>query len=339
MPPPPAAAAAEPVPEETAQPRRRRRAPPGETSAGSKDPELDAIDAAPTAADDKRVYTPAPTMLRFHESNKKVRAILGPVGSGKSSTCCLEILSRAMRVPPLGEGRVRHSRWLVARSTYAELKSTTIRTFKYWLGHLGRFRFGSPITYEAKQSLPDGTTMHLEVEFMPLDGEDAVKRLRSLELTGCWLNEASLIEANHIVEIIGRLRFRGNDYPRDRQPWRGIIIDSNMPTTRHWLYEAFEKDPPDNHELFLQPPALLRRPDGKYDPNPEAENTSTILIWSPATTSEFGARSTYWCSVSMALSLMGGLSTKARGHGGLTFRTAQYRLHATCRWLLGWTGA
>jgi hypothetical protein len=192
--------------------------------------------------------------------------------SGKSTTCCIEILSRAMRVPPLGEKKVRHSRWLVARSTYAELKSTTIKTFRYWLGHLGKFRFGSPITFEAKQALPDGTYLHLEVEFLPLDGEDAVKRLRSLEITGAWLNEGSLIEANHITEILGRLRFRGNDYPRDKQPWRGIIIDSNMPNRRHWMYEVFEKDQPSNHELFLQPPALLRRPDGGYDPNPDAEN-------------------------------------------------------------------
>jgi hypothetical protein len=259
---------------EALPPRRRRKeqsAYDAEYSSPDYDPDLDFGDA-PTAQDDQRVYEPAATMLRFHESNKKVRALLGPVGSGKSTTCCIEILSRAMRVPPLGEKKVRHSRWLVARATYAELKSTTITTFRYWLGHLGKFRFGSPITFEAKQALPDGTTMHLEVVFLPLDTEDAVKRLRSLEITGAWLNEGSLIEANHITEILGRLRFRGNDYPQNRQPWRGIIIDSNMPNRRHWLYEVFELDPPGNHELFIQPPALLRRPDGGYDPNPDAEN-------------------------------------------------------------------
>ena len=266
-----------PVPEPEVTPKkRRRRSAAVEDGEGAGyttgyDPDLD-FGEAPLAVEDQRVYEPAPTMLRFHESNKKVRAILGCVGSGKSTTCCIEILSRAMRVPPLGEKKVRHSRWLVARSTYAELKSTTIKTFRYWLGHLGKFRFGSPITFEAKQALPDGTYLHLEVEFLPLDGEDAVKRLRSLEITGAWLNEGSLIEANHITEILGRLRFRGNDYPRDKQPWRGIIIDSNMPNRRHWMYEVFEKDRPSNHELFLQPPALLRRPDGGYDPNPDAEN-------------------------------------------------------------------
>jgi hypothetical protein len=231
---------------------------------------VDGTEVSRVSSSDGQQYCFVTTTGFFVARHNKCVFITG--NSGKSTTCCLEILSRAMRVPPLGEKKIRHSRWLVARSTYAELKSTTIKTFRYWLGHLGKFRFGSPITFEAKQALPDGTTMHLEVEFLPLDGEDAVKRLRSLEITGAWLNEGSLIEANHITEIIGRLRFRGNDYPRDRQPWRGIIIDSNMPNRRHWLYEVFEKDCPSNHELFIQPPALLRRPDGGYDPNPEAEN-------------------------------------------------------------------
>lgn len=233
-------------------------------------------DAAPEADPDRKVYSPSPTLKRFHSSTALVRCILGPVGSGKSSGCALEILMCALRVPPIGEERVRHSRWLVARATFSELKSTTIKTFMYWLGRYGTITYGSPITYTARQLLPDGTTMLLEVEFLPLDGEDAVARLRSLELTGAWLNEASLLDANHIVEIIGRLRFRSGDYPRDKQPWRGIIIDSNMPSTRHWLYEVFELNKPDNFELFRQPPALIKHTDGTYIPNPEAENVDRL---------------------------------------------------------------
>lgn len=198
--------------------------------------------------------------------------------SGKSTSCAMEIFSRALRSPPIGPEKIRHSRWLVARATYSELRSTTIRTFMYWLGAYGTIVYGSPILYTARQLLPDGTTLLLEVEFLPLDGEGAVARLRSLELTGAWLNEGSMITDNHVLEIVGRLRFRSGDYPKDRQPWRGIIIDSNMPTRRHWIYNLFEERGADNPDiaLFKQPPALLLRNDGTYIPNPEAENIENL---------------------------------------------------------------
>jgi hypothetical protein len=42
--------------------------------------------------------------------------------------------------------------------------------------------------------LGDGTGLELEVLFLALDRPDDVKKLKSLELTGAWLNEASELE-------------------------------------------------------------------------------------------------------------------------------------------------
>lgn len=253
--------------------RARRAAARGEQPAAAASEAPEDFEMSPDGANS---YLPTPTMQQFHACDDLVRCILGPVGSGKSSACALEIFFRALASPPIGRERIRHSRWLVARATYSELKSTTIKTFLYWLGRYGTITYGSPITYTMRQLLPDGTTVLLEVEFLPLDGPDAVARLRSLELTGAWLNEASLLSDNHITEIIGRLRFRSGDYARDRQPWRGIILDSNMPTMRHWIYDVFEIKPPSGFKLFKQPAALIQQLDGTYVPNPQAENVDKL---------------------------------------------------------------
>ena len=38
---------------------------------------------------------PGPVAAAFHQNNSFVRGLLGPVGSGKSSSCCVEVFSRA----------------------------------------------------------------------------------------------------------------------------------------------------------------------------------------------------------------------------------------------------
>src|SRR4249920_1237435 len=82
--------------------------------------------------DDNQVtYIPTATALRFHNDNSLVRAVMGPVGSGKSSMAAMEIVLRAFN-QNVYRG-VRNSRWLAVRNTYNELKTTTIRTLMHWM--------------------------------------------------------------------------------------------------------------------------------------------------------------------------------------------------------------
>jgi hypothetical protein len=180
----------------------------------------------------------------------------------------MELLFRAVSTPAV-DG-VRRSRWVIIRSTFAELKSTTIETFKMWLGSYGKFRYDSPIKFTMSADLPDRTKVEAEFLFMPLDGEDSISKLRSLEVTGAWINEGSMIVENFLPELVGRLRYMSGTAPPET--WRGIIVDSNMPSVRHWIYTKFEEDRPPSYKLFKQPPALLMQPDGSFLDNPEAEN-------------------------------------------------------------------
>ena len=224
--------------------------------------------------DKPKIYNPPPTLARFHKSAAFVRGIMGPVGSGKSTGCCAEVMSRACEQAPGADG-VRRSRFAIARNTYRELADTTVRTWQEWFG-AGRFGGFNQAAMEHRLnfSLQDGTRVDCEVLFRALDRPDDVKKLLSLELTGAWFNEArefplSVVEA--MTDRVGRYPARGDG----GCTWRGIIMDTNPPDSDHWWYRLAEEDRPETWEFFRQPGGLLEA-GGKFIPNPDAENLNGL---------------------------------------------------------------
>lgn len=212
-------------------------------------------------------YTASPTLARFHASEAFIRGIRGPIGSGKSVGCCIEIFARAARQRPDKHG-IRRSRWAIVRNTYPELKSTTIKTWQDWFPEAI-----CPIVYDAPiRATLRVRDIHLEIIFLALDRPKDVKKLLSLELTGVWINEAREVPKSVLDAAAGRV----GRYPSKRDggaSWSGVIMDTNPPDDSHWWYKAAEEERPHNWAFWAQPPALIRR--GKtsiYDPNPAAEN-------------------------------------------------------------------
>ena len=123
------------------------------------------------------VYEVSPTLKKFHQCDKFVRGIKGPIGSGKSVGMCFEIFMKACEQEP-HEG-VRYSRWVVIRNTYRELIDTTIKTWNDWFPvRLGTWSQQN-LSHTIVQILPDGTAVHLEVMFRALDKPQDVKKLLS----------------------------------------------------------------------------------------------------------------------------------------------------------------
>jgi hypothetical protein len=240
-------------------------------------------------------YKAEPTASRFHRSNAFVRGLRGPIGTGKSVTCCMEMLRRGREQEPF-EG-VRRTRWAAVRNTYPELKSTTIKTWEDWTQ--APVKYDSPITSIVTRKLPDGTFMELEVMFLSLDRPADVKKLKSLDLTGLWLNEASELAKAVLDMGTGRV----GRYPSKAQgghTWSGVIMDTNSPDDDHWYYLLAEQPTPEElaqredllrqlveigamkpgqqlYEWFAQPGALLKVGD-RYVPNPAAENVGNHTL-------------------------------------------------------------
>lgn len=196
-------------------------------------------------------YQPAgPTLAAFHRSNAFVRGIRGPVGSGKSVACAMELLTRAQEQAPGPDG-IRRSKWAVIRNTYPELKTTTIATWRQWCPtDLGRFVEDSPIVHHIRTD-----DLDMEVQFLALDRDDDVRKLLSLELTGAWINEAREVPKAILDALTARV---GRYPPRSLggPSWSGVILDSNPPDAESWWYKAAEVETPEGWEFFSQPSGL-----------------------------------------------------------------------------------
>jgi hypothetical protein len=217
-------------------------------------------------------YTAEPTLAQFHACDAPVRGIMGPIGSGKSVGCCIEIISRAARQAPDSTG-VRRTRWAAIRNSYPELKSTTIKTWQEWApSTICPITFGAPIEGWMRWGLPDGTMAELNILFLALDRPDDVKKLLSLELTGVWVNEAREMDRSIVQAAFSRT----GRYPAKRvaeTTWSGLIMDTNPPDTDHWWYVQAEQKKPEDWKFFRQPG--VRDDTGRvveYLANPKAEN-------------------------------------------------------------------
>lgn len=220
-------------------------------------------------------YTPTPTGWKFHQSNAMVRLALGPIGCGKTHMCIYEIFLRAYKQAPDRFG-VKHSRWLIIRNTYPELKSTTIdawqQIFKPEI--FGTVKRDIPMTHRVKIQAHDGL-IDLEVIFMSFENELDVKKLLSLRITGIFINELSEIHP----KVFEKALERAGRFPavEDGAPtWYGLIADTNPCDKDHWMYRLFEIERPDGYEVFRYPPGLLKVND-KYITNPNAENLSNLV--------------------------------------------------------------
>lgn len=202
-----------------------------------------------------QVYKASRTGTKFHKKLDFVRAIMGPVGSGKSVTCSWEIMFRAMEQPADAMG-MRKSRWAIIRNTYRELVDTTMETFFGWFPReMGHWR-ALDVKWTFVQELPDGTIMHLEILFRALDRPNDVKKLLSLELTGGWINEAREVPKAILDMLLTRVGRYPQLKPGDDEGWYGVIMDTNPPDSDHWWYRLFEENCPDGYRLYRQPSGL-----------------------------------------------------------------------------------
>jgi hypothetical protein len=240
-------------------------------------------------------YVAAPTASKFHRSTAFVRGLRGPIGTGKSVSCCMEIIRRGAEQQPFNG--VRKSRWAAIRNSYPELKSTTIKTWQDWAGEdRAPMRWDAPITSIFQQRLPDGTVVEIEVLFISLDRPDDVKKLKSLDLTGIWLNEVSELPKAALDMATGRV----GRYPSKAQggaTWSGVIMDTNSPDEDHWYYELAEVTRPEGYDFFSQPGALLKMPDGSYAPNPAAENVSNHTLGYEYWLRQIPGKAEHWIKV------------------------------------------
>jgi len=203
-------------------------------------------------------YTAPPTCARFMKSEAFGRLIAGPVGSGKTTACVIELLKRSSVQAP-GKDGIRHTRHAIVRQTLKQLKDTVLKDCQQWLRGFGNWKVSE-------------NTFHLEFDnvrsewvFIPLENAEDQSRLLSMQLTGAWLSECIEMDLDVIGPISGRLgRYPSGD---DGTPsWYGLVADTNFPTEMTPWHE-FMENPRPNWSIFRQPSGLA----------PNAENLNWLV--------------------------------------------------------------
>lgn len=210
-------------------------------------------------------FAASPECARFMKSDAFGRIISGPVGSGKTTACVMELLRRSLMQGAAPDG-YKYTRFAVVRQTLKQLKDTVLKDCDAWIGtnRLGIWKV-SDSTYHV---LFDN--VRSEWIFLPLEDATDQARLLSMQLTGAWLSECIEMDLNILGPVSGRL----GRYPsaaRGTPTWFGIIADTNMPTEMTPWHEFMENLPPD-WQKFHQPGGL----------DPHAENLN-YLVQSPKT--------------------------------------------------------
>lgn len=197
---------------------------------------------------------PGPIAEAAYWDDSTVAAIMGPVGSGKTTTLLKSRLRRAMMMPrSVIDGR-RHYKLVVIRATYRQLWSTTIPDFlKVYPAHLGAWAGGKGGPASFRMVFSDGAPVPpapghdgdwasdeivFEAEFMAF-GDDIEGSMRGLQATDVWMHEMDTNPIDVVLNAVTRInRHPGADhkagYPAQWRDYGQIIGDMNAPEPDNW---------------------------------------------------------------------------------------------------------
>lgn len=201
------------------------------------------------------------------DTTSHVLCNLGPVNCGKTFVSLCKIWHTLGVIPPCDDG-VRRVRGAVIRNTLASLKTSTIKSWEaIFPGDIFGYLRGDPPVYQYKDGLYE-----LEVLFLGLDDEKHLAKLKSMELTIGYVNEAQYMKSLVLLHTI--IERTSSRYPNESVGGGGfghpfVILDCNPPPQTHWIYLLFEEQRRKNWRLFRQPAALVLSKDSRDIPESE----------------------------------------------------------------------
>jgi predicted phage terminase large subunit-like protein len=165
-----------------------------------------------------------PAQLQFLQSSAKFRGFCGGIGSGKTWCGCYDLVKRAQA------GRL----YMCVSPTFGMLSDSTLRTFISLGDRLG-------VLAEVKRSAPPSIQLKTGAEVLFRSGDEG-DRLRGANLSGVFMDEASLMDESVFQVLIGRLREDG------QQGWLTACFTPKG--KRNYTYRVFGQNNPDTAVFF-----------------------------------------------------------------------------------------
>lgn len=212
-------------------------------------------------------YTPpGPIAEAFIRDRSPVAAIMGPIGSGKTTASLVRLVLSGTEQPRSPVDGRRRAKFAVIRDTYPNLRKTVLASwFNLFPPTLGQFSGEAPMTHALQLDLGAGGLLELTMEFIALGEHRVEDVMRGWEGTGAYPNEADLLSRDVLTYVNSRV----GRYPSKLHggcAWSGTILDFNAPDTDNWVYQAFVEEPPPGWRFFRQPSGF----------SPRAENLANL---------------------------------------------------------------
>lgn len=187
------------------------------------------------------------------------KAIMGPVGGGKTTTCIFASQAFSASMPTCLDGVVR-SKGVVTRDSFRNLEKTTLASWFTWFpkDHPSwDFSGGNdrPAVHTLRFRLPGERVLESITEFVGIGDKRVEDILRGWEGSWAWMNEADLMSRDVLDYLTQRVR----RYPSKRflpvgvDPPGQVMADFNAPDIDNWLHGS------DQHE---RPGLIEGRPPG-----------------------------------------------------------------------------
>jgi hypothetical protein len=207
---------------------------------------------------------PGPVGDAFMNSMEKVCAIMGPVGSGKTSCLMMKNIALAKMQPRSKVDGVRYTKALFVRETFRQLYGTTIPSWWKWMPkEVGSWSGGQNQTgfHHIRFQLTelDNSIVDLKLEFDALGEQNVEDLFKGKEFNILNLNEGDTLSPDVLHHGFMRViqgRYPGAMHVDPQNCITQVNIDYNAPSVDNYLYKLKEETKPKNYAFFRQPGGL-----------------------------------------------------------------------------------
>jgi hypothetical protein len=233
-----------------------------------------------------RHFKPAGPVAASYVADRtsRVKALLGPVGGGKTVANVFDSIRAACMMPPCNDGVIRYRRAIIG-STYGQMERNLYATWQTWLppgdsewtqqdwtGGGGRFA-----RHSLRWNIVRGTSLvevRAEYIFAAIGDLVVEEFMRGFEPTDLWLFEMDQL-AETVLDVgltrVGRFPATGtrpDAVPQDVPFHYGIVGDLNAPDIDSWFYKRFEENPSPGVKIYKQPSGRSARAENRANLRP-----------------------------------------------------------------------
>lgn len=209
---------------------------------------------------------PGPIAQAFIDAREPITVLMGPEGSGKTTSGILKGVTLSYLWPRTTPGVTRF-RLPIIRRLLKDLEATTMRSWQEWFPRdQGSWRGGKgePATHEIILPHPAGGVVEFTAMFIATGDLRVEEAMRGLEFSAAYVDEVDLSPDDILTWTLGR----AGRFPKEtlavnpKQVWGTC----NAPIDGNWIVEDFINDIKPGHRLFRQPSGL----------SPAAENINRL---------------------------------------------------------------